>query len=144
MRYAKIMTREVRRMTMESAAYRAHARALGAAFWGMAEKYGFKRKDEALFLGIRFNGERLGKLQKDREIPDEPDVLQRVGNLLGIHKNLRILYPYNRELVYGFFGHEWELLGGRTPLAFLHEAPLESFARLFTLRRLLDQIRNGR
>ena len=28
------------------------------------------------------------------------DIHDRVGNLLSIHKNLRILYPYNEDIVY--------------------------------------------
>jgi len=45
------------------------------------------------------------KLLEDYEkgvaaLPDSEEVLKRAGYLLGIHKNLRILYPKNRSLVY--------------------------------------------
>lgn len=45
----------------------------------------------------------LGSIRRYRSggcISDEEEMCDRVATLLRIHKNLRILYPYNRDLVY--------------------------------------------
>jgi len=119
-------------------------KALGKAFWAMAQKHKLKRCDQAVILGIKNYPQRLGMLEQKHSIPDDVDKFARVGHLLGIHKNLRMLYPYNSELVYGFFRIPWSLIEGQTPLEFLHQAPQISFERLFTLRRLLDMQRTSR
>ncbi len=43
-------------------------------------------------------------------------ILDRVGLLMGIHKNLRILYPYNRDLVYRWISAKNSHFDDRTPL----------------------------
>jgi hypothetical protein len=64
-----------------------------------------------------------------------------VGTMLGIHKNLRILFPHNRELVYQWMKTAQPLLGGQVPIEYIKSDPVQSMPRLFSVRRLLDQIR---
>lgn len=115
--------------------------ALGKAFWRMAELYELNRQEQALLLGIKYNRQRLMKLENEAKIPDDPDKYYRVGHLLGIHKNLRILFPHNRELVYEWLHRKREQFGDRSALDFIKENPVESLVRIAAIRRMLDQIR---
>ncbi len=118
-----------------------NARALGAAFWNIAREYGFNREEQALLLGIKYNRARLGVLEKGSKIPVEYDAFFLVATLLGIHKNLRILFPHNRELVYQWMKTPQPLLEGQVPMEYISKDPVQSMPRLFSVRRLLDQIR---
>ncbi len=118
------------------------AQVLGKAFWKLASLYNFTREEQALLLGVKpENRQRLNSLQSKQEIPVDPDKFQRVGNLLGIHKSLRIMFPHNRELVYAWMKTPREIFHNQSALQFIADDPVNSFARLFTVRRILDQIR---
>ena len=114
---------------------------LGKAFWKLAHHYTFTREEQAILLGIKFNKERLIALQKKNEIPAEPDKMQRVGNLLGIHKNLRILFPEDKELVYSWMHTPHKMFENKTPMDFVAEDFVNSFFRLFVIRQKLDMFR---
>jgi hypothetical protein len=116
-------------------------RVLGNAFWKIAEYYSLTHKEIALLLGIKENRQRLAALKKNSEIPEDPDKLLRVSHLVSIHKNLRILFPQNREVVYAWLKTKRDLFQGKSALEFIAEDPLQSMTRLFTVRRLLDQLR---
>ncbi len=118
------------------------AQALGRAFWRLVELYKFTREEQALLLGFKpENRQRLNDLQSKQKIPVDPDKFQRVGNLLGIHKSLRIMFPHNLDLVYSWMKTPREMFHNMSAIQFITAEPLNSFARLFTVRRILDQIR---
>ena len=114
---------------------------LGRAFWNLVRLYNFDRSEQALLLGIKNTRSRLNDLEKEDRIPVENDVFFRVGTLLGIHKNLRLLFPYNRDLVYKWMKTEQPLLNNQIPIDYIKAEPIHSMARLFSIRRLLDQVR---
>lgn len=114
---------------------------LGKAFWKMAELYKFTREEQAVLLGIKYNRQRLLQLEKDRLIPLDPDKFIRVGNLMGIHKNLKIFYTHHPDIVYEWMRMKHDFFNGKSPLEFIMKDPVNSFSRIFTVRRLLDQIR---
>ena len=116
-------------------------RALGKAFWNLATHYSLTQKEAAILLGIKENRTRLAQLKKNNEIPDDPDKELRVSHMIGIHKNLRVLFPHNREVVYSWFKTKRDLLGGKSAMEYIAEDPLQSLPRMFSIRRLLDQIR---
>lgn len=117
-------------------------RVLGQAFWNIVEKYSLSQKEAAILLGVKPNNrQRLGSLRQERKIPDDPDKILRVSHLIGIHKNLRILFPQNRELVYSWFKTKRSLLEGLSAMEYIASEPLQSLPRIFSIRRLLDQIR---
>lgn len=118
-------------------------RVAGKAFWNMAKKYGLSRSQQAALLDIRENRQRLIRLEEDKEIPEGADKLLRVGILLGIHKNLRILFPYNRDLHYKWPSIVNEDFGGISPFDYITQEKEESLVRLIAVRRKLDQIRVG-
>jgi len=66
------------------------------------------------------------------------DTIERVGNLLGIHKNLRILYPYNREVVYQWIKGRNQTLHNLSPLDTMLEYGYIGIAQI---RRFTDHIR---
>lgn len=116
--------------------------ALGRAFWNIAEKYGFSQKEIATLLAINENNrQRIKKLKMDRAIPNDPDKALRVSHLVGIHKNLRVLFPHNREIVYSWLKTKRDILDGKSAMEYIAEDPLQSLPRIFSIRRLLDQIR---
>lgn len=120
------------------------ARTLGKAFWKLAKLYGFTREEQALLLGLKpDNRQRLNSLEAKQEIPVDPDKFQRVGNLLGIHKCLRIMFAHNRDLVYSWMRTPRDIFHNQSALQFIADDPINSFARLFTVRRILDQMRVG-
>ena len=129
------------RRTLKTELSKEQVQTLGRAFWKLTEHYRLTREEQAVLLGIKFNKERLGALQKKSEIPAEPDKMQRVGNLLGIHKNLRILFPEDRDLVYSWMHTPHKMFEGQSPMGFIAEDFANSFARLFAVRRKLDLFR---
>ena len=114
---------------------------LGKAFWNLAEHYKLTQKEIAVLLGIKENRYRLTQLKQKNDIPDDPDKELRVSHMIGIHKNLRVLFPHNREVVYSWFKTRRELLGGKSAMEYIAEDPMQSLPRIFSIRRLLDQIR---
>ncbi|WP_222435673.1 MbcA/ParS/Xre antitoxin family protein [Fluviispira vulneris] len=114
---------------------------LGQAFWALVHHYGFTREQQAGLLGIPNYRQRLNKLDNEKIIPKDVDKKNRVGLLLGIHKNLRILFPYNREVVYGWMSKPQSALGGLVPIDFILEDPTYSYERMAIVRRRLDYMR---
>ncbi len=118
------------------------AKVLGKAFWNLVNLYNLTREEQALLLGVKpENRQRLNSLQSKQEIPVDPDKFQRVGNLLGIHKSLRIMFPHNRELAYAWMKTPRDIFHNQSAMQFIANDPVNSFARLFTVRRILDQMR---
>jgi len=99
--------------------------------------------ETSLLLGLKDNRNRLADLEKRRAIPDDPDKVHRVGNLVAIHKNLRILFPHNRDVVYAWMKTPSPLFNGFSPMDYIRHDPVNSLPRIFKVRRTLDQIRCG-
>lgn len=58
----------------------------------------------------------IRRYRKGGYFADDKDMLDRVGNLLIIHKCLRILYPHNRDLVYQWIVAKNKTFDGQTPI----------------------------
>ncbi|NRA47126.1 MAG: DUF2384 domain-containing protein [Oligoflexales bacterium] len=116
---------------------------LAKAFWNLASHYRLTQKEQSILLGIRENRARLNKYKDECELPDDPDKVFRVATLVGIHKNLRILFPHNREVVYKWLKTKRELFNGISAMDYIAEDPMISLKRLVSVRRLLDQLRVG-
>lgn len=119
-------------------------RVLGKAFWGIARFYDFSREEQAVLFGMsKSNRVPLKKLEDSSSIPDSEAVEIIVSQLLGIHKNLGILYPRadelegNHRLKTTWFKRPMRELNDKTPMEFIleDERPLSKIA---VLRRLLD------
>jgi hypothetical protein len=66
----------------------------------------------------------------ERPLPNTRDTLDRAGYLLGIHKGLRLLFPEDRSLRYGWVKRRNRLLGERTPLDVMLDEGLVGLARI--------------
>jgi hypothetical protein len=66
------------------------------------------------------------------------DLLERVGNLLGIHKSLRLLYPHNRELAYRWPTARNRALDNLAPVEVMIEHGLPG---IITVRNYVDFLR---
>lgn len=84
------------------------------ALWNLTET------EQANLLG-NINLSELHKYQdNDAWIQSEQDITKAML-LLNIHKNLRILYPHNPEILYGFVKNKNTRLNGSTPLQMMLE-----------------------
>ncbi len=119
------------------------AKSLGKVFWGLMEHWQTSPKEQALLLGVKFHATKLKDWRNKNYIPEDPDKFRRVGHLAGIHKNLRILFPYNRRAVYEFMKTPQSVLfEGKSPLELIQEAgEINSYTVLASIRRRLDQVR---
>lgn len=115
---------------------------LGRAFWSIVKHYDLNQREQAIVLGIKENRSRLNSLKSKKSIPEDPDKELRVSHLLGIHKNLRILFPHNREVAYKWFKTQRAQFNNMSAMEYIASGPeFESMLRLAAVRRFLDQVR---
>jgi hypothetical protein len=93
-------------------------------------------QDQMALLGLS-EGSRttLMRYRRGEPLADQRDLLDRVANLLAIHRSLRILFPENRDLVYRWVTMPNKVFEGKTPVQFIRE---KGFLGLLTVRRYLD------
>jgi len=73
--------------------------------------------DQASLLGLSPNSRTsLNNYKTGRAFANSPDLLERAGHLLSIHKSLRILYPHDRALAYSWVRCPNRAFGALSPL----------------------------
>lgn len=92
---------------------------------------------ELLGLAVA-NRAALSRYRKGEPLATNRDLLERVGYLLGIHKNLRLLFPHNRELAYAWMRTRNKAFEGLTPVETIQKW---GFAGLLMVRAYLDRAR---
>ncbi|MBU2807916.1 DUF2384 domain-containing protein [Acidithiobacillus ferrooxidans F221] len=98
-------------------------------------------EDQLALLGLAAdNRAALSRYRKGEPLGANRDLLERAGHLLAIHKNLRLLFPHDRDLAY-----QWMTTRNR---AFDHRTPVEvvrewGFSGLLMVRAYLDRARGG-
>jgi uncharacterized protein (DUF2384 family) len=96
-------------------------------------------EDQAALLGIATsNRAALTRYRKGEPIGTSRDQYERVGHLLGIHKNLRLLFPQNRDLAYRWMSTRNKAFDNLTPVDIVKEW---GFAGLLMVRSYLDRSR---
>lgn len=96
-------------------------------------------EDQAALLGIAAgNRAALSRYRKGEPIGTSRDQYERVGHLLGIHKNLRLLFPRNRNLAYRWMTTRNRAFDNLTPVEVVKEW---GFAGLLAVRAYLDRAR---
>lgn len=96
-------------------------------------------EDQAALLGIASNNRAaLTRYRKGEPIGTSRDQYERVGHLLGIHKNLRLLFPQNRDLAYRWMSTRNKAFDNYTPVEVIKEW---GFAGLLMVRSYLDRVR---
>lgn len=96
-------------------------------------------EDQAALLGIAAsNRAALSNYRNGKPIGTNRDQYERVGHLLGIHKNLRLLFPHNRDLAYRWMSTRNKAFDNLTPVEVIKEW---GFAGLLMVRAYLDRAR---
>lgn len=66
----------------------------------------------------------------ERSIPDEVDKLNRAGLLLLIHKQLKLLFPENPNIVYSWIKRNNKQFGAQAPIRFIKKFGLVGLAKV--------------
>lgn len=115
---------------------------LGKILWLLVEEFDFSISDLAILLDVKERT--LYQAKKMKVLPSSSyDRYHRIGLLLGIKKNLEILFPRNPEVRKNWLRVPRSIFFGKSALEMIRANPIESSSRLFTVRRLLDMLRNG-
>jgi hypothetical protein len=80
----------------------------------------------------------LTKYRRGEPISGSRDTLERAGHLLGIHKNLRLLFPHNRDLAYAWMKTRNRAFDNLTPTEVVRKF---GFAGLLMVLAYLDRAR---
>ena len=76
--------------------------ALAKMVMTLLDHWQLSTEDQAALLGIAgSNRAALSNYRNGKPIGTSRDQYERVGHLLGIHKNLRLLFPQNQDLEIG-------------------------------------------
>ena len=110
--------------------------ALAKMVMTLLDHWKLSTEDQAALLGIAAgNRAALTRYRKGEPIGSSRDQYERVGHLLGIHKNLR-LFPQNRDLAYRWMTTRNKAFDNRTPVEVVKEW---GFAGLLMVRGYLDR-----
>jgi len=113
--------------------------ALAKMVMALLEHWKLTTEDQAALLGIAAsNRAALTRYRKGEPIGTSRDQYERVGHLLGIHKNLRLLFPQNRDLAYRWMSTRNKAFDNLTPVEVVKEW---GFAGLLMVRSYLDRAR---
>lgn len=114
--------------------------ALAKMVMTLLDHWKLSTEDQAALLGIAAsNRAALTRYRKGEAIGTSRDQFERVGHLLGIHKNLRLLFPHNRDLAYRWISTRNKAFDNLTPVDIVREW---GFAGLLMVRAYLDRARN--
>ena len=114
-------------------------RALAKMIMTLLDHWKLTTEDQAVLLGIAPNNRAaLTRYRKGEPIGSSRDQYERVGHLLGIDKNLRVLFPHNRDLAYRWMSTRNKAFDHRTPVEVIKEW---GFAGLLMVRSYLDRSR---
>ncbi len=92
--------------------------------------------DASDLLGLASVGRTtISRYRKGEPLATNRDLQERVGHLLAIHQSLRILFPRNREMVYGWPTAPNKAFGGISPIQYMKE---QGFIGVAEVRRYLD------
>lgn len=115
--------------------------ALASMTMKLLDHWSLSTEDQAALLGLApGNRAALGRYRKGEPIGTSRDQYERVGHLLGIHKNLRLLFPHHRELAYQWMSTRNRAFDNLTPVEVVKEY---GFAGLLMVRSYLDKARGG-
>ena len=113
--------------------------ALAKMVMALLEHWQLSTEDQAALLGIASNNRAaLTRYRKGEAIGTSRDQYERVGHLLGIHKNLRLLFPQNRDLVYRWMSTRNKAFENLTPVEVIKEW---GFAGLLMVHAYLNRAR---
>jgi uncharacterized protein (DUF2384 family) len=113
--------------------------ALAKMVMALLDHWKLSTEDQAALLGLATsNRATLTRYRKGEAIGTSRDQFERVGHLLGIHKNLRLLFPHNRDLAYRWMSTRNKAFDNLSPVDVIREW---GFAGLLMVRAYLDRMR---
>ncbi len=113
--------------------------ALAKMMMTLLDHWKLPTEDQAALLGLATsNRAALMRYRKGEAIGTSRDQYERVGHLLGIHKNLRLLFPQNRDLAYRWMSTRNRAFDNLTPVDIVKEW---GFSGLLMVRAYLDRAR---
>lgn len=92
---------------------------LTKAFFALTAHWELTRQEEAKLLGWEYGEKRtaIDALRKGKTfLSKDRDKIERVIDLVNIHKSLRVLFPYDRDAVYGWVKVKRDRFGGHSAL----------------------------
>ncbi len=105
----------------------------------LLDHWSLSTEDQATLLGLAANNRSaLARYRRGEPIGSTRDQYERVGHLLGIHKNLRLLFPQNRDLAYRWMSTRNKAFGNLSPVDVIRDY---GFAGLLMVRAYLDRAR---
>ncbi|NYH25993.1 MbcA/ParS/Xre antitoxin family protein [Paraburkholderia bryophila] len=103
------------------------------------DHWNLSSEDQAVLLGLApGNRPALARYRKGARIGTTRDQCDRVRHLLGIHRSLRLLFPRNREVAYGWMKMRNRAFGDMTPVEAIRKY---GFVGLLMVRAYLDRVR---
>lgn len=103
------------------------------------EHWELSTADQLELLGLsRTSRSQLSKYRRGGALPSSRDMLDRIGWLLSIHKNLRLLYPRNENIRYTWVNRQNKMLNEQKPIDLMKEQGLIGIA---SVARYLDFLR---
>ncbi|MCA0175583.1 MAG: MbcA/ParS/Xre antitoxin family protein [Proteobacteria bacterium] len=113
--------------------------ALARMVMALLDHWQLATDDQTMLLGLApGNRAALARYRKGDPIGTSRDQYERVGHLLGIHKNLRLLFPHDRDLAYRWMTARNRAFDNLTPVDVVREW---GFAGLLRVRAYLDRAR---
>jgi hypothetical protein len=111
--------------------------ALAKMVMTLLDHWTLSTEDQAALLGIAAsNRAALSNYRSGKPIGTSRDQYERVGHLWGIYKNLRLLFPQNRDLAYRWMTTRNKAFDNLTPVEVIKEW---GFAGLLMVRGYLDR-----
>ena len=111
--------------------------AIAGMLMKLFQRWNLETDEQLEFLGLSsMNKGTLTRYRNGAPISKNRDMMDRAGHLLGIHKNLRLLFPHDRDLAY-----TWIKIRNK---AFQYKSPGEvigdyGFAGLLMVHSYLDK-----
>ena len=103
------------------------------------EHWNLPAADQLELLGLsRTSRAQISRYRNGGAVPSSRDMLDRIGWLLSIHKNLRLLYPRNENIRYTWVKRRNRILDDQRPLDIMKIQGLIGIARV---ARYLDFLR---
>ena len=111
--------------------------ALARMVMNLLDHWQLSTEDQAALLGIApGNRAALSNYRSGKPIGTSRDQYERVGHLLAIHRNLRLLFPQNRELAYQWMSARNRAFDNLTPVEVVRQW---GFAGLLRVRSYLER-----
>jgi hypothetical protein len=105
------------------------------------EHWSLGSEDQLAMLGLSTgNRAALSRYRKGEPLAASRDLLERAGHLLAIHKNLRLIFPQDRDLAYAWMTRRNRAFDGLTPVEAIREW---GFTGMLMVRAYLDRSRGS-